>query len=189
MNIMIKQYSMYMNFIVTYLIICFFVLSYSKEYKAVDDLNLPNYMGKWYQVYKDKFDNVFQKNGICSTAEYTLDKDMVKVFNKQITNGEYDSITGIAYYSDDDCCGYLTVELKGQSPAPYWVLELGPIVNNKYDYSIVSDNKAISLFVLTRDVDRFYKLYQEQVDASLKDFGFTKAYNKPEIMNQTNCEI
>ena len=34
---------------------------FSKEYKAVDDLNLPNYMGKWYQVYKDKFDNVFQK--------------------------------------------------------------------------------------------------------------------------------
>ena len=173
------------------LILLFSSLSYclSNEYKAVDDLDLQKYMGKWYQVYKDKFDNVFQKNGICSTAEYSLDNDIVKVFNKQITNGAYDSITGIAYYSNDDCCGYLTVELQGQSPAPYWVLELGPIVDNKYDYSIVSDNKAISLFVLTRDVDRFYKLYKEQVDASLKDFGFTKAYNKPEIMNQTNCEI
>ena len=173
------------------LILLFSSLSYclSKEYKAVDDLDLQKYMGKWYQVYKDKFDNVFQKNGICSTAEYSLDNDIVKVFNKQITNGAYDSITGIAYYSNDDCCGYLTVELQGQSPAPYWVLELGPIVDDLYDYSIVSDNKAISLFVLTRDVDRFYKLYQEQVDASLKDFGFTKAYNKPEIMNQTNCEI
>ena len=173
------------------LILLFSSLSYclSNEYKAVDDLDLQKYMGKWYQVYKDKFDNVFQKNGICSTAEYSLDNDIVKVFNKQITNGAYDSITGIAYYSNDDCCGYLTVELQGQSPAHYWVLELGPIVDNKYDYSIVSDNKAISLFVLTRDVDRFYKLYQEQVDASLKDFGFTKAYNKPEIMNQTNCEI
>ena len=173
------------------LILLFSSLSYclSNEYKAVDDLDLQKYMGKWYQVYKDKFDNVFQKNGICSTAEYSLDNDIVKVFNKQITNGAYDSITGIAYYSNDDCCGYLTVELQGKSPAPYWVLELGPIVDNKYDYSIVSDNKAISLFVLTRDVDRFYKLYQEQVDASLKDFGFTKAYNKPEIMNQTNCEI
>ena len=178
-----------MQLIALLILLYFSSFCFSKEYKAVDDLNLPNYMGKWYQVYKDKFDNVFQKNGICSTAEYTLDKDIVKVFNKQITNDEYDSITGIAYYSDDDCCGYLTVQLKDQSPAPYWVLELGPIVDDLYDYSIVSDNKAISLFVLTRDVDRFYKLYQEQVDASLKDFGFTKAYNKPEIMNQTNCEI
>lgn len=178
-----------MQLIALLILLYFSSFCFSKEYKAVDDLNLPNYMGKWYQVYKDTFDNVFQKNGICSTAEYTLDKDIVKVFNKQITNDEYDSITGIAYYSDDDCCGYLTVQLKDQSPAPYWVLELGPIVDDLYDYSIVSDNKAISLFVLTRDVDRFYKLYQEQVDASLKDFGFTKAYNKPEIMNQTNCEI
>ena len=178
-----------MQLIALLILLHFSSFCFSKEYKAVDDLNLPNYMGKWYQVYKDKFDNVFQKNGICSTAEYSLDKDIVKVFNKQITNGEYVSITGIAYYSDDDCCGYLTVQLKDQSPAPYWVLELGPIVDDLYDYSIVSDNNAISLFVLTRDVDRFYKLYQEQVDTSLKDFGFTKAYNKPEIMNQTNCEI
>lgn len=162
----------------------------SKEYKAVDELIIPQYMGKWYQVYKDKFDNIFQKNGICSTAEYVLGEDnIVKVLNKQITNNQYDSITGIAYYDNDDCCGYLTVELKGQSPAPYWVLELGPIVDDLYDYSIVSDNNAISLFVLARDVDRFYKLYQEQVDKSLKEFGFTKAYNKPEIMNQTNCAI
>ena len=73
--------------------------SFSKEYKAVDELNIPQYMGKWYQVYKDKFDNVFQKNGICSTAEYVLGEDnIVKVLNKQITNNKYDSITGIAYY-------------------------------------------------------------------------------------------
>ncbi len=171
-------------------LLCSISCCFSKEYKAVDELNIPQYMGKWYQVYKDKFDNVFQKNGICSTAEYVLGEDnIVKVLNKQITNNKYDSITGIAYYDNDDCCGYLTVELKDQSPAPYWVLELGPIVDDLYDYSIVSDNNAISLFVLTRDVDRFYKLYQGIVDESLKEFGFTKPYNKPEIMNQTNCVI
>ena len=164
--------------------------SFSKEYKAVDELNIPQYMGKWYQVYKDKFDNLFQKNGICSTAEYVLSQDnIVKELNRQITNNQYDSITGIAYYDDDDCCGYLTVELKDQSPAPYWVLELGPIVDGLYDYSIVSDNNAISLFVLTRDVERFYKQYQEQVNKSLNEFGFTKSYNEPEKMNQTNCVI
>ena len=162
----------------------------SKEYKAVDELVISQYMGKWYQVYKDNFDNLFQKNGICSTAEYSLSEDnIVQVLNTQITNNKYDSISGIAYYNEDDCCGYLTVELKDQSPAPYWVLEVGPIVDGLYDYSIVSDNNAISLFVLTRDVERFYKVYQDQVDKSLKEFGFTKIYNKPEIMNQTNCVI
>jgi len=111
--------------------------------------------------------------------------------NSQINkNDKVEQISGYAFYENGNSGGELSVKLEGvPKAAPYWVLELGPIVNNKYDYSIVSDNNAISLFVLTRDVDRFYKLYQEQVDASLKDFGFTKAYNKPEIMNQTNCEI
>ena len=179
-----------MRLFASILLFCSISFCRSKYYKAVDELVISQYMGKWYQVYKDNFDNLFQKNGKCSTADYSLREDnIVEVLNKQITNNHYDSITGIAYYNEDDCCGYLTVQLKDQSPAPYWVLELGPIVDNFYDYSIVSDNNAISLFVLARDVDRFYKLYQQQVDKSLKEFGFTKSYNKPEIMNQTNCVI
>ena len=179
-----------MQLLASILFFCVCTVSFSKEYKAVDELNIPQYMGKWYQVYKDNFDNLFQKNGICSTAEYVLgDDNIVKVLNKQITNNKYDSISGIAYYNNNDCCGYLTVELEGQSSAPYWVLQLGPIVEDQYDYSIVSDDKANSLFVLSRDVDRFYELYQDQVDTSLKEYGFTKKYNEPKIMNQTNCVV
>jgi hypothetical protein len=68
-------------------------------------------------------------------------------------------------------------------------LELGPIVDDLYDYAIVSDDKALSLFVLTRDVDSFYKLYDEQVLLSLNEFGFTKTINSPMTMNQTDCNI
>jgi lipocalin len=102
---------------------------------------------------------------------------------------EYDSIAGSAFYKDDNCCGYLTVILEGAPQAPYWVLELGPVVDDLYDYSIVSDDKALSLFVLTRDVERYYKLYDEQVLESLNDFGFTKSINSPVVMNQTDCII
>ena len=72
-------------------------------------------------------------------------------------------------------------------PAPYWILELGPVVSGNYQYSIVSDNLALSLFVLARDVDEFYKLYDTTVLESLKEFGFTKPWNSPKTMNQTNC--
>ena len=104
-------------------------------------------------------------------------------------NDEYDSISGSAYYQDGDCCGYLTVLLDGTPEAPYWVLELGPIVDGLYDYSIVSDSKALSLYVLARNVDRFYKLYDKQVLESLQEFGFTKPINSPLTMNQTDCNI
>ena len=167
------------------------ILAYgvSKEYKAVDDVNIDQYLGKWYQVYSDKINNLFQKNGRCSTANYgLLENKNISVLNKQFDeNGNIDSITGVAFYKEGDCCGYLTVELKDLTPAPYWIIELGPVVNEYYDYAIVSDNKALTLFVLTRNVTDFYDIYNEKVLESLKMFGFTKPWNSPQIMDQTNC--
>lgn len=160
-----------------------------KEYKAVDNLDINMYMGKWLQVYGNTFDKVFQGNGKCATAQYSLqENEEVKVYNEQInSNGKRDGIEGYAYYSDGDCCGYLTVKLEDLKPAPYWVLELGPVENKQYQYAIVSDDKAISLFVLTRDVDDFQQKYEDQVLVSMKEFGFTKSLNKPVPMNQTDC--
>jgi len=160
-----------------------------KEYKAVDKIDLNEYSGKWFQVYKNSFDNLFQGDGTCAIAQYSLQENgQVKVYNEQIdSNGKPDGIEGYAYYKDGDCCGYLTVQLEDLKPAPYWVLELGPVENKQYQYSIVSDDKAISLFVLVRDVEEFQKKYEDQVLSSIREFGFTKPWNKPIPMNQTNC--
>lgn len=176
---------------ILYLLLSFALLSYSKEYKAVDDLDLEKYIGKWYQVYQDKFNKLFQGNGRCSTATYSImDSNNISVFNEQINmKNKYDTIKGNAYYKLGDCCGYLTVLLEGAPEASYWVLKLGPIVDDLYDYAIVSDKKAFSLYVITRNVDRFYKLYDEQVLQALDDFGFTKSFNSPLTMNQTKCTI
>ena len=162
----------------------------SKEYKAVDYVNVDQYVGKWYQVYSDTFDNVFQKNGHCATADYgLLENKNISVFNEQIDqDGKIDSISGVAFYKEGDCCGYLTVMLKDLSPAPYWIIELGPVINDYYDYAIVSDNKAFTLFVLCRNVTEFFSTYDDNVLKSLKEFGFTKPWNSPKPMDQTNCD-
>ena len=171
-------------------ILLFFLLCNSKEYKAVEELDLTMYVGTWYQTYGDQFNKLFQGNSRCSTADYSLlDNGKVSVLNKQINeNNELESITGYAYYKDNDYGGYLTVSLENTPEAPYWVLELGPVVDNYYDYSIVSDNHALSLYVLTRDVDRFYQLYNDTVLVSLGDFGFKRKYNNPVTMDQTDCQ-
>ena len=163
----------------------------SKEYKAVDYVNVDQYLGKWYQVYTDKINYLFQKNARCSTANYgLLENKNISVLNKQLDeNGQIDSITGVAFYKEGDCCGYLTVELKDLSPAPYWIIELGPVVNNYYDYAIVSDDKALSLFVLSRNATEFFSTYDDIVLKSLKEFGFTKPWNSPIVMDQTNCDV
>ena len=167
----------------------FFLSSFAKEYKAVDNLNIEMYTGKWYEVYEDNFDKLFQHRGKCATADYhLLENGNVSVYNEQLDlNGSIDSISGVAYYDDGDCGGYLTVQLDSMLPAPYWVLELGPVINNEYQYSIVSDNLGLSLFVLSRNVTDFFINYDKNVVESIYEFGFTNNINKPLIMDQTDC--
>lgn len=160
-------------------------LAVSSEYVAVNELDLNKYIGEWYEVYGDNFDRTFQGNGKCIKAFYKFNDLNVSVYNTQLDQQDNkDSITGFAYYKDDDSGGYLTVELKDLQPAPYWVIELGPVVDDFYDYSIVSDNIRLSLFVLTRNVTRFFEKYDDGVQKSLEEFGFSNFWNKPYKIDQ-----
>ena len=165
------------------------VVCAARDYMAVEELNVEKYVGKWYQVYEDNFDKTFQGAGKCSTADYgIINSNNISVYNRQLTmTNEVNDISGFAYYKDGNSGGYLTVQLDDLVEAPYWVLELGPIVDGYYDYSIVSDNLKLSLFVLTRNVDRFYKKYDTDVNISLENMGFIRNINKPDTMEQTDC--
>lgn len=168
------------------------LLACAHAYSYVAELNLGQYQGVWYEVYEDLFDETFQKGGRCVKADYTLfENGTVGVLNTEILpNGTESLITGSAYYEDGNEGGELTVELDGapMGAAPYWVVELGPVVDDLYDYAIVSDDRRISLFVLARDVDRFFELYDEEVLDSVETMGFTRKYNMPVVVNQTYCE-
>lgn len=87
-------------------------------------------------------------------------------------------IDGYAYQTNpEEHPGQLKVKFTdGQGapfPAPYWILELGPVVDGLYDYAIVSDSASAFLFVLARDVARYNAKYDAQVQESLKTMGFT----------------
>jgi lysozyme C len=165
------------------------VFSVLSAYKYVDKLDLTKYDGLWYEIYQDQFDNIFQKGASCVNAKYTLyENNTVGVLNSEIKNGEVSSISGYAYYSDNNSGGQLTVNLNGRDAA-YWVVALGPIVNDKYEYSIVSDDKQLSLFVLARDVDTFMKKYDNEVLEIMKSLGFTKNINQPILVDQSSCNI
>jgi len=156
----------------------------------VDNVDLDMYSGRWYQIYKNHFDMLFQGEGTCAVADYTITRKNISVVNSQIDkNGKIDQITGYAFYQNGDSGGKLSVSLSGiPNPMPYWIIKLGPVVNNQYEYSIISDDRQISLFVLARDVDVFYKKYNTQVKKSLQELGFTNNINKPIVMSQDNCD-
>ena len=175
----------------TFIFLGFSYIVFGYEYTPVDELDLSSYDGRWYQVYKDVSDMSFQGFGTCAVADYAiLDANNVSVLNSQIDkDGTLDQITGYAFYKDGNSGGELTVDLDGTpGNAPYWVIQLGPLLNDEYQYSIVSDNLKVSLFVLARNVSEFYDLYDEEVLKSLEKYGFTKNINKPLVMEQVDCD-
>jgi apolipoprotein D and lipocalin family protein len=161
----------------------------NNTYSYVDYVDLDAYKGYWYEVYKDLYDETFQKDGSCVTANYTIwNNGKVGIVNSELLrNGELSIIDGYAYYKDGNSGGELTVKLDGVDfDAPYWIVELGPIYEDKYDYAIVSDNLKFTLFVLARDVDRFFKQYDSQVLDSIDNMGFNRTYNSPTRTNQSS---
>lgn len=150
---------------------------------TVDSLDLPKYLGLWYQMSADQIVySTFEKDAYCCTALYGDNGDgTISVHNYGrigAPDGTIYDIDGYAYQPDPSEPGQLKVKFDSDDaapfPAPYWILELGPInANNQYDYAIISDNVSAFLFVIARDVETFNAKYKESVSATLTKLGFT----------------
>ena len=170
-----------------YLLLLSFVLVNSTNViVTVPQLDIQNYLGHWLQVYQAPTNVIFQGYGTCITADYgVLDNGNINVVNTQIDkHNEIEQINGYGYYKNTSEPGKLTVHLEGVPiDSPYWVIKLGEIKNNQYQYSIITTQSGISLWVLVRDITTFYKLYNEEVIKFLDEYNF-----KYETVSQTNCK-
>ncbi len=147
----------------------------SKSPDVVNELDVSKYLGDWYQVYGAPTNVIFQGYGTCLTAQYgLLDNGDVSVLNSQLNaDNQLEQISGYAYYTNTSEPGKLSVHLDGvPTDSPYWVVKLGEIINDEYQYSIISVPSGISLWVITRDVENFYNKYDEEVKEYLDDNKF-----------------
>ena len=69
---------------------------------------------------------------------------------------------------------------------PYWILEVGPVIEGQYQYAIVSDPFRATLFILARDVTDFYANYNDDILARLPGLGF-EGLNGPIRVTQEGC--
>ncbi len=61
----------------------------------LDSFDAPRYMGKWYEVMREK--SIIFEKGICQEANYTLNSDgSIDVVNKELRDGEWRSVQGTA---------------------------------------------------------------------------------------------
>ena len=162
--------------------------------QTVSSLNVTNYLGRWYQMYADlSVDITFENSSYCVTADYgNYPNGTISVLNRErqySVNGPERMIYGWANTLNSSFPGELTVHLQttGGFGAPYWVYELGPILNDSYQYSIVSDPFLLTLFVLARNVSEFNTLYNSQVLNTLTDLGFNNFIDKPIQTIQNGC--
>lgn len=177
-----------MKFLFLFSILPFFVCAQNFS----EPLNIHAYLGRWYQVYSNFFvASTFERNAKCVLTDYGLyDEKNISVYNEEYNTltGSKGSITGYAVIKNESTPRKLAVTLNGgMSDAPYWIYETGPILQNHYEYSIVSDDMKIGLFVLARNVETFFTDYNEQVLDHLTAYGFTTFFNKPILTNQKNC--
>lgn len=167
--------------------------------KAVDELKMEAFLGHWYQTYASAFVIYGTEFGAnCVTADYGVLEGhggVVTVKNTVYPLGHRTSVTGYAV-PKPGVVGELEVHLgPGSDPAHaqpfkktnFLVMELGPVIDEKYDYALVTDPTGLSLYVLVRDVPRFRGQYEAAVLQSLEAKGFTTTVNKPRKTNQDNC--
>jgi lipocalin len=170
-----------------YLVLLSFVLVNSTNVIiTVPQLDVKKYLGHWLLVYQAPTNVIFQGYGTCITADYgLLDNGNVNVINTQIDkHNEIDQIHGYGYYKNVSEPGKLTVHLDGVPvDSPYWVIKLGEVKNNQYQYSIITTPSGISLWVLVRDITSFFELYNTEVIDFLAEYNF-----KYENVSQTNCK-
>jgi lipocalin len=153
---------------------------------TINELDLNSYLGHWVQMYGAPTNYIFQGYGTCATADYgLLDNGQVSVLNTQLNkNKEIETINGYGYYANVSEPGKLTVHLDGVPvDSPYWIVKLGEVVDNQYQYSIITTPSGISLWVLTRDIERFNELYSKEVTDFLDANNF-----KYVSIQQTDCQ-
>eukprot|EP00620_Florenciella_sp_RCC1587_P015995 CAMPEP_0182559172 /NCGR_PEP_ID=MMETSP1324-20130603/2394_1 /TAXON_ID=236786 /ORGANISM="Florenciella sp., Strain RCC1587" /LENGTH=450 /DNA_ID=CAMNT_0024771405 /DNA_START=114 /DNA_END=1466 /DNA_ORIENTATION=+ len=175
---------------------------------TVTELDVTKYQGRWYQMYADLFvTSTFERNGVCVTADYDLEdsctlsdgttqSNCIGITNlqrdKDVVSGTPSNVTGKAYLPDVTEPGKLNVKFDAPVPsfvdATYWVIALGELTSDGlYSYSVVSDSAGQSLFVLARDVDTFKAQYDDEVQAILKDNGFSGFVYGPRETTQDGC--
>jgi len=167
----------------------------------VSELDLTKYVGLWYQAYSSQSVVTFPEFGAkCVTAEYGVASDgaAVTVKNTVTLLGQRVSVQGIAVQSPN-----VTGVFQAHIGAPlfpvtkiptytpgnfdnYLIAAVGPVVDGKYDWAVVSDEKPETLYVLTRDLAQFEK-YEAEVLQLIEDLGFTSNYLKPRKSYQENC--
>ena len=150
--------------------------------ETVANVDLKSYVGKWYEIAS--FPQSFQKGCNCTTAEYKMDENYVKVINScrlDSINGILKVADGKAFIVENSNNAKLKVQFFWPFKGDYWIIDLGP----NYEYAVIGNESREYLWILSR-TPRMEKNSYDQLIERIKTKGFD--VSKLEITNQ-GCNI
>jgi len=164
----------------------------AKVCKTLDTVDFKKYVGRWYNVYYDRFDDIFASSE-CASAYYTqINETYISVNNSGTKAVRGKTVfLGTANIEDKTKPAQLRLHLDGVSrDASYWICEVGPdtYYDYWYEYAIVTDSSGFTLFVLARDPERFNKMFDDHVRGRLEELGYKGPLFGPIFINQTGLE-
>ena len=151
--------------------------------RVVDDVDLPQFLGKWYQIASTN--PSFQRDCLCVTAEYELkDNGNVQVTNscrKGSVDGELDVAVGEARPTINPA--KLNVSFGGFSLpfSNYWIVDLA----EDYSYAVVSTPLRNPIWVLSRTPTMDDEIFAGITDR-LKDQKFFLRRLQPTVQEGCN---
>lgn len=141
----------------------------TKDIPSVSGLDVPRYMGKWYEIAR--LPHTFEKDLDFVTAEYTLRPDgRIRVLNQGMRNGVASRAEGVAKLKDPDArpvSGELRVSFFGPFYGDYRIIEL----SGDYSYAVVTSSSKDYLWILSRSPQLPAPLLSGLTDR-LKSMGF-----------------
>jgi apolipoprotein D and lipocalin family protein len=125
-------------------------------------LDLERYAGTWYELAR--FDSIFQKGCVASTATYSRREDgNLKVINRchdGVPDGKLKEIEGKAWVEDPQVPGKLRVQFFWPFSGRYWVLEVAP----DYAWALVGHPDKTRCWVFSRTPKVDEAVYQSLVE-------------------------
>lgn len=128
-------------------------MDYTEDEKTVSYVDLPRYLGKWYEIAT--YVIPFQEGCTGSTATYALDDDSnVSVTNEcylESLDGEYKVDTARAEIVNAETNAELIVYFTESIGADYWIIELdGQDSEEPYEWAVVGSSLSVFLWILSR---------------------------------------
>ncbi len=156
---------------------------HADDLKTVDFVDLPLYVGTWYQVAG--IPQEFDKDCVCSRQVLMLDASAPVVHvnnscNLKDVNGPLLSIVGTATVVDPASNSKLAVDFGMPDKGDYWIIGL----DGEYRYAVVSDPTKQSLFILSRTPTLDPLLYAEAVAKAVEQ---SIDVTKVKLMEQNGC--